>query len=330
MRNAQPWRWTVHPDHVDLELDEDVAHRLEANDPEGRELTMSCGAALLTLRVAAAEALFDARVDVQPDPHRPRLLASVTVEPGAIDAAFSDLDAVVPLRHTAWNAFDDRPLPAGLADRLAVEAMVEGASLNEVPAGERDPLTELLRHADHERYEDAGRRVEVAEWISSHWADEGRVVPTVAVTPARAAVRHLDLGDRIADHEADLLGGAPYVGVLATRGDRPADWLAAGQALQRILLVAAAEEVLGGFLNAPCQVDRDREQLRDLLPGRPYPQLVLRMGFPRTRPMGTPRRPVDDVVTVQAGPGERVRYRDGFPGRAREVGGADFTEDTLG
>jgi nitroreductase len=327
MRNAQPWRWTVHPDHVELELDPEVAQRLAANDPDGRELIMSCGAALLTLRVAAAEALLEARVDVLPDPHRPELLAAVTMEPGAIDAAFADLDAVVPLRHTAWNAFDERPLPDGLADRLAAEVSVEGALLCEVPAEQRDALMELLRHADHERYDDPDRRAEVAEWISSRWADEGRVVPTVAVVPARIAVKHLDLGDRIAENDAGLLGAAPYAGVLATVGDTPADWLAAGQALQRLLLVAAAEEVLGGFLNAPCQVDEDRERLRDLLPGRPWPQLVLRLGHPASRPPGTPRRPVGEVVTVQVGPGETPES-DRPIGRPREA--ADYTEDSLG
>jgi nitroreductase len=327
-RNAQPWRWTVHPDHVELELDGEVARRLEANDPAGRELTMSCGAALLTLRVAAAEALLDARVDVLPDPHRPQLLAAVTAEPGAIDAAFADLDAVVPLRHTAWSAFDDRPLPAGLAARLAAEAEVEGARLVEVPADRRVALATLVRRADTERYDDPRRRAEVAEWISSRWADEGHVVPTVAVVPARAAVRYLDLGDRIAEHDATLLGGAPYVGVITTDGDTPADWLAAGQALQRLLLVAAAEEVLGGFLSAPCQVDAVRAELRDLLPGRGWPQLVLRLGHPRNRPLGTARRPVDEVVSVQAGPGE-TSSPDAGRTPPREAA-ADFSEDTLG
>jgi nitroreductase len=327
MRNAQPWRWTVHPDHVDLELDVEVARRLEANDERGRELTMSCGAALLTLRVAAAEALLDARVDVLPDPHRPALLAAVTMEPGAIDAAFADLDAVVPLRHTAWSSFDGSPLPAGLAARLAAEAQIEGARLIEVTGADRPDLAALVRRADQERYEDPKRRAEVAEWISSRWSDEGRVVPTFAVVPARVAVRHLDLGDRIADHDAGLLGAAPYVGVLATAGDTPEDWLAAGQALQRVLLVAAADEVLGGFLNAPCQVDAVRARLRDQLPDRPWPQLVLRLGHAVSRPLGTPRRPVDQVVTVQAAPGEPVRRH--LDVRPREAV-ADFTEDTLG
>ena len=325
-RNAQPWRWTVHPDHVELDLDVEVARRLEANDPLGRESIMSCGAALLTLRVAAAEALLEVRVDALPDPHRPTLLAAVTVAHGAIDAAFADLDAVVPLRQTAWSSFDERPLPEGLAARLAVEAQVEGAALHDL-TGAREALGEVVRRADRDRFEDPRRRAEVAEWISSRWSDDGHVVPTVAAVPAPAEARPPDLGERIAQRDAGLLLGAPYVGVLSTAADTPADWLAAGQALQRILLVAAGREVLGGFVSAPCQVPAERDRLRDLLPGRPFPQLVLRLGFAVARPPGTPRRPVDDVVTVEVGP--RGRSFRSEPGRVRETA-TEFTEDQLG
>lgn len=324
--NAQPWRWTVHPDHAELELDQDVAGRLAVNDPDRRELIISCGAALLTVRVAAAQALFEANVDVLPDPHRPDLLACVTVDPGVVDAAFATLDEVVPLRRTAWSAFDDRPLPEGLAERLAAEADVEGAQLVPIGPPDRDAVADLLEHADRDRYDDPDRRAELAGWITSRWADDGRAVATAAVVPVRAAVRHLDLGDRIAEHDGALLRQAPYIAVLVTRGDTRADWIAAGQALQRVLLVAAEHGVSGGFLNAPCQVEEDRARLQALLPGGAFPQLLLRLGYPVSRAQGTARRPVDEVVTVHDGPDDLSRALLGSPRDA----GADFTEDTLG
>ena len=329
-RNAQPWRWTVHPDHVDLELDDAVAHRLEANDPQGRELVMSCGAALLTLRVAAAEALFDAHVDVLPDPHRPHLIACVTVEPGAIDAAFAELDAVVPLRHTAWTAFDERPLPAELPERLAAEADVEGALLRQVGAGERPALTDLLRHADHERYDDPRRRAEVAEWISSRWSDRGRVLPTVAVvrreppsaistsataspnmTPTSWARRRTWACWRRPATPRPT-GSPPARRCSACCWSRPRT-ASPGASSTR---PARSTTTVGGCVTS-CRAAST-------------PQLVLRLGYPLTRPPATPRRPVGEVVTVQDGPiGPDGDERAGVPGAARDAG-ADFTEDTLG
>jgi nitroreductase len=329
-RNAQPWRWTIHPDHAELELDPEVVERLAVNDPDRRELVISCGAALLTLRVAAAHALLDARVDVLPDPHRPDLLAWVTVAPGTIDAAFATLDDVVALRRTAWAAFDDRALPTGLAGRLVAEAAVEGAALVQIGDDDREALADLLEHADRDRYEDPRLRAELAGWITSRWADDGQAVTAAAVVPARAAMRHLDLGDRIAAHHGHLLRHAPFLAVLATPGDTREDWVATGQALQRLLLVAAEHGVSGGFLNAPCQVEADRARLRALLPGREFPQLVLRLGYPVSRAEATARRPVDAVASVHDGPDGAPYAGSGHSGTPLRDAGADFTEDTLG
>jgi nitroreductase len=50
--NTQPWRFRVDRDCIDLRADRTRA--LPVNDPFDRELVISCGAALLTLRAAAA------------------------------------------------------------------------------------------------------------------------------------------------------------------------------------------------------------------------------------------------------------------------------------
>ncbi|MGH3769583.1 MAG: nitroreductase family protein, partial [Pseudonocardiaceae bacterium] len=50
LHNSQPWRFRVLPDQVELHAD--LERSLPATDPEGRELRLSCGAALLNLRLA--------------------------------------------------------------------------------------------------------------------------------------------------------------------------------------------------------------------------------------------------------------------------------------
>ena len=303
-QNVQPWRWTVHPDHAELEIDGPAADLLAGHDPAAREPVISCGAALLTLRVAAAEALLDAQVDLLPDPHRPGLMASVTLVPGTVDAVFSALDAAVPLRRTAWGAFDGRALPQDLPSRLREEARAENVQLVDVSQDRRDQVAAVLREAD------------LARLARDHGPSGDHEVDSA---DARAA-----------DQDVRLLVDAPYVAVLGTPGDQPVDWLTAGQGLQRVLLVAAADGVLGGFLNAPCQIGAEREHLRRLVPEVPWPQAVLRLGYPLHRPAATARRPVDEVVLVQDGP------TGPHPGRAhadRETAldaGVDFSEDTLG
>jgi nitroreductase len=244
--NAQPWRWTVHPDYIELELDDGSMRRLAINDLDQREAVISCGAALLTFRVAAAQALFDVGVDVLPDPHRQELLACMTLASGAVDAEFATLDDVVPLRRTAWAAFEDRLLPEGLVERLMLEAAREGAELVPVGAAHRTALADLFAPAVEDR---------------------------------------------------EFVRQAPFVAVLATSWDTRSEWIAAGQALARVLLTAADHGVSAGLLNAPCQVESDRAQLEALLAGTRYPHLVLRFGYPVSRAPATARRPVDEVMT---------------------------------
>ena len=51
VHNTQPWAWRLRPDGVDLYADHQ--RRLSVADPVGRELTISCGAALHHFQVAA-------------------------------------------------------------------------------------------------------------------------------------------------------------------------------------------------------------------------------------------------------------------------------------
>ena len=55
------------------------SRRLTVTDPQGRQLMISCGAALHHARTALAAAGWDAHVTRLPDTRRPDLLATLTV-----------------------------------------------------------------------------------------------------------------------------------------------------------------------------------------------------------------------------------------------------------
>ena len=64
VHNSQPWRWRVDGDHVTLLADR--TRQLMRADPEGRDLVLSCGAALHHFRVAAAAEGYRPRVVRKP------------------------------------------------------------------------------------------------------------------------------------------------------------------------------------------------------------------------------------------------------------------------
>lgn len=341
--NTQPWSWTVVPcadDHTracGLELNRVRDRALEINDPGGRELVISCGAALLTLRVAAAEQLVDTAVELLPDPDRPDLLARVRFVDGSVDAAFSGLDAAIPVRHTWRRPFGPRKLPAALVPRLAAEAAAEGAVLHVIEPDDVPVLATLVRASEQDLYADRQRRAELAHWLRPRWTGDGVPVNPLAVVPARLALRGGLVGRRVAARDAALLMDATCVAVLASPDEQVADWLATGQALQRVLLVAAGHGIAAGFANGPCQDVRRRSALRALIGGQDHPQVIMRLGYPSTVARSLPRRSLDDLL-VWPGGGRRdqatgrtlPRTGDDSVGTGDDLPGLDGSEDQFG
>jgi hypothetical protein len=86
--------------------------------------------------------------------------------------------------------------------------------------------------------------------------------------------------------------------VLDIHGDRPSDWLAAGMALEHVVLHAASQGLQARYLNQPIQVPELRMHVASLL-GRPcFPQAIVELGHPLHPARPTPRRPLADVIAT--------------------------------
>ena len=120
-----------------------------------------------------------------------------------------------------------------------------------------------------------------------------------ACSPARRLPRHdFDLGRSL----GLLPGGGPpptVTAVLLTAGDGRADWLRAGQALQRLLLHAASAWVFASMHTQPLEDPVTRALIRDRLRLRGKPQIVLQFGHASSA-ASTSRRPAGEVTSSSA------------------------------
>ncbi len=301
--NTQPWLFHVIDGTVELWADR--SRSLPVADPHDRELTMSCGAALHHLRVAMRRAGYAPEVEMLAEPHRPDLLARVSIgrhnEPSKLDVVLAN---AIEQRHTNRGAFLPREIPPQhlIAVRDAAEA--EGANLVIVPQAKRHQLANLVAEGDRAQWHDSGFRRELAKWLRSNHDEKHRDgMPGYALGMGDAAaafaplvVRTFDRGDGVAAHDAELVEGAQALAVLFTSGDSVHDWLRAGQALSHLLLRATSLELAASFLNQPIEVEELRPAVAALIDQHSVPQLILRLGFPATSVQATPRRTVDDVL----------------------------------
>ena len=93
---------------------------------------------------------------------------------------------------------------------------------------------------------------------------------------------------------------AGVVCLLATSADQPADWVNAGQALQRILLTSAACGVAAALHSQPFELGRGRGLMHPRPEGRLCPQLLLRLGT-TVQTAAALRPPPNSVLFTAAG-----------------------------
>lgn len=297
VHNTQPWRFVVGPEGFDLHADE--SRRLPVLDPFGRQLHLSCGAALVTARVAARALGLDADVVLLPDPQQPDLLARLALRPGA--PATDDevaLALAVLKRHTVREAFDPEPLPEVLLEALARVAEAEGAALKVLRGGEPGELETLLSRADAAEERDPAYRQETSSWVRPPDAGDG--IPPQALPGDEVRASPVRLRDfRLAEpqHGSGEAPPAehPELVVLTTAEDDPLSWLQGGQALGAVLLHAAAAGVQAQPLGQVTDLPGWRYRLAAVLGLVGTPQLVLRVGFAHGVAR-TPRRALDDVL----------------------------------
>ncbi|MFI5100104.1 MAG: Acg family FMN-binding oxidoreductase [Actinomycetes bacterium] len=298
LHNSQPWRFTVSGAQIDLYAD--PGRQLREVDPTGRQLLISCGAALFNLRLAAGHLGLEPKVRVLPDPAQPTLVARATISGHRMAPGLSELlYQAIPYRHTNRHPFEDVRVPEETVLAMKEAGQVEGAGLH-VPREreERRRLAELIRVADFEHDHRPAVAVEAVQWTGVD-ADRRDGVPGYALGPVAddpdATVRDLRRGAPLPDRPREHFEAVPVLAVLFTAADDPGSWVRAGQALQRVLLTATLHGISASFVNQPLEVPALRRTV--LGPGnlQGHPQMLLRLGRGTPVPP-TPRRPLDEVT----------------------------------
>ncbi|MFN0305129.1 MAG: Acg family FMN-binding oxidoreductase [Burkholderiales bacterium] len=295
--NTQPWLFRLEGQAVELLADRTRA--LPVNDPEDRELTISCGCALLNLRVAAAAAGFEAKVELLPDAADADLLARVSLAPSAAPQADAELGAAMAERRTTRERFTATAVDPKALRSLVDAVKVEGAALTVLDIDDqRLGAAALVAEGDAMQWANPSWRRELAAWMHPRRRGDGLTLPTLAIPVAQMVVRTFNMGHGVAAKDRQLADESPVLAVLSTEGDMPRDWLAAGQALQRLLLVGVRLGLQASYLNQPVQVAALRPKLQQLT-GRPgHSQLLLRIGTPMKALPAAPRRPLADVLDL--------------------------------
>lgn len=299
VHNTQPWTFAVTGEEIAVRSDTD--RRLSLEDPGGRELLISCGAAVFNLRTALRQAGREPIVRILPDPDRPSLMATVRLGPDAEpDEHTRMLAGQIERRRTHRAGFTDTPVPERLVEQWEREASAEGATFTPVgaPAAVR-ALAALTEAAQAVQSQDQPFTLEVIRWARPPGSPRSNGVHADAYPKesdgefAQRDYAHQRSWGTDIDPRTSAATGV--VALLTTRQDTREAWLAAGQALQRVLLHAAAHGISAAFHTQTLEEPYLRDFLRQRMCAGAYPQMIMRLGISAEEGHGV-RRPLTDLT----------------------------------
>ena len=271
VHNTQPWRWRIHGS--DLELHADPSRQLQVGDPQGRNLVISCGAALHHAQVAAGTLGWESRVDRVPYGTASTLLARLAFTPTEVPAGSVELMKAIERRCTDRRRFTSWPVPPERLAHLAARASAWGTRALPLLDATDHFRAELLEHRAFERQrQDERINFELHDWVE---LDSPEGIPSsVRPRPDRHA------GDRprrfpagvLEESEGREVESADGLIVLCSPDDDALAWLQAGEGLSALWLAATVDGLSVVPLSQVVEVPETREALqREVLGGLAQP-----------------------------------------------------------
>ena len=301
VHNSQPWLWRI-VDDTTLELYADRRRQLAVADPDGRNLAISCGAAVHHVHEAGRSLGLAVRIDVLPVASNLDLLARVRFSAGLPAADASSRLRTMERRCTDRRRFTSWPVPHSRVQKLAEAATGWGAyavPIADVTAHFRAELLmqrAMTLQAAERRYAD-----EQAAWVEHSRVDG---IPALSAAPPSAG-RGDERPNRFTSHSqpdpsSRVVQGSDGLVAICTAHDDQASWILAGETLSALWLEATRAGLSIVPLSQVIEVPETRESLRqDVFAGMARPHLLLRVGWQeiaRDTLPATPRRPLSEVL----------------------------------
>ncbi|MFF0296676.1 Acg family FMN-binding oxidoreductase [Kitasatospora sp. NPDC004615] len=295
LHNSQPWQFRPADDGHGVLVFADLDRAVPVADPDGRGMLLSVGAALFNLRVAAArQGLPVDELELMPGPFgADSPVAVVHFGPRGVPDETAELAEAIALRHSSREPFNNRDVPETVIGELIAAAAAEDTVLDALEESEARRVLALTAEAEARIVADAARLAETGSWLRDEPSADGIPVSALGPQDHEAHVPVRDFTGR--PTRSQRFEALPQLVTIATRGDTAADWLRAGQAMERVWLVATAHGVRVSVLHQAVELPETRWRLRNPEAGIGTVQVLLRIGY-GPRGAATPRREIDELL----------------------------------
>jgi hypothetical protein len=286
VHNTQPWLFSA--SHGVISIRADRKRELEVLDPQGRELAISCGAAVEFVYLAVRGLGWECDVQLRPVKNDKDLLATLRI--GLQRPATAEelaLVEAIPRRYTDRGSYDVSVVADDLVSILEHGVSARGAWLRMLDHdGDRLAVIQALAEAESTASADPAYRTELANWVRATAATDG--VPLAALGDASPSTNVTDVPLRDftgADRHPQPggVGAPPQVNrdtllMIGTEGDDDVSWLQAGRAMGWLLLRLTVQGLSSQPLGQALDIEVSRQRLTHRLGLLGHIQFLLRTG----------------------------------------------------
>lgn len=271
--NTQPWKFRIGRDSVDVVADRTRA--LPVVDPFDRELTISCGAAIAFLEVAARERSLECQTVDHPEQGKVDHLAQVAFEKGR-PASERDMALfnAIQNRCTDRTAYSMEPITGDVVNTCCDLAREFGIEIRFIETDQdRSNVAALVAEGDRVQFEDPRFRRELASWVHSAglgsrdgMSGAAFGMPDLLSPVGRFVIRTFDIGNGVAAaDEKKIVSASPVLAIFGSAKDNEYDWLNTGRALANVLLFLTSRGLAASYLNQPIETDHLRPKHENML-----------------------------------------------------------------
>lgn len=300
--NIQPWNFSIVDGGINLYLD--PARIANIVDPNSREVTISCGAAIDSIQVAARHFGFATEVkyaDALEDGLIAQIILKQRIAPTSQDNL---LFKAIKRRQTNRRWFDDSLVPEKITNRClkqTQELAVQVTFFEDLQI--RSQFASLTEIAVKQQFSQPWYRQELSSWLRPSFKKGTDGMPSFGFfskhrpTPlAGSLLKFLNTGKQVALlNKQKIIDGSPTLCVISTENDNASAWLDSGRAMSSVLLTLATAGLSASFMNQAIQLPHLRPQVAGVFNSLASPQLVLRVGCAKNVAW-TPRREVQDCL----------------------------------
>lgn len=300
--NAQPWKFQL--DSEEVKILKDASRCANIVDPQFRESTISCGAAIGMIEAAARYFALTPCV-LLPEKDQCDYLARVELhdkhDPSTQDVLLFN---AIKQRQTNRGWFTDAVVPYTVIKSCQKMAKDLGVSL--IFTREENlkvTFASLTAMAVRQQLSMPWFRLEFSSWLRSKFSFKqdgvtgfGFFSMDLPLPFIKTAMKWLNRGKQIGDFNKNkLVSGSPILVAISTDLDTQESWLNTGRLLSHLSLELTAVGLSASYMNQAIQVPKFRPQVTDLFGCKASPQLVLRIGAAQ-KVQWTSRIPVEDCL----------------------------------